>query len=87
MQTKEHPSLEQSSLNKYQTLASNAVLISVGTFGSKLLVFLMVRFYTRIFEPCGLWNGGFAYTNGKLADTAFFIGDHRWCISLCGCKE
>ena len=51
MQTKEHPSLEQSSLNKYQTLASNAVLISVGTFGSKLLVFLMVRFYTGYLSP------------------------------------
>ncbi len=33
-------------MNKYKTLASNTVLISMGTFGSKLLVFLMVRFYT-----------------------------------------
>lgn len=33
-------------MNKYKTLASNTVLISLGTFGSKLLVFLMVRFYT-----------------------------------------
>ena len=33
-------------MNKYKTLASNTALISLGTFGSKLLVFLMVRFYT-----------------------------------------
>ena len=33
-------------MNKYKTLISNTALISFGTFGSKLLVFLMVRFYT-----------------------------------------
>ena len=32
--------------NKYKTLISNTMLISLGTFGSKLLVFFMVRFYT-----------------------------------------
>ena len=34
------------SQNKYKTLLSNTMLISLGTFGSKLLVFFMVRFYT-----------------------------------------
>ena len=34
------------SQNKYKTLMSNTMLISLGTFGSKLLVFIMVRFYT-----------------------------------------
>ncbi len=34
------------SQNKYKTLVSNTMLISLGTFGSKLLVFFMVRFYT-----------------------------------------
>ena len=34
------------SQNKYKTLLSNTMLISLGTFGSKILVFLMVRFYT-----------------------------------------
>lgn len=38
-------------MNRYQTLAANTVLISVGTFGSKLLVFLMVRFYTDYLTP------------------------------------
>ena len=37
--------------NKYKTLVSNTMLISFGTFGSKLLVFLMVRFYTGYLTP------------------------------------
>lgn len=37
--------------NKYKTLVSNTMLISLGTFGSKLLVFLMVRFYTGYLTP------------------------------------
>ena len=37
--------------NKYKTLLSNTLLISLGTFGSKLLVFLMVRFYTGYLTP------------------------------------
>lgn len=38
-------------MNKYKTLAGNTALISIGTFGSKLLVFLMVRFYTSYLTP------------------------------------
>ena len=38
-------------MNKYQTLAANTALISIGTFGSKVLVFLMVRFYTGYLTP------------------------------------
>ena len=38
------------SQNKYKTLLSNTMLISLGTFGSKLLVFFMVRFYTGYLE-------------------------------------
>lgn len=38
-------------MNKYKTLISNTALISVGTFGSKVLVFLMVRFYTSCLTP------------------------------------
>ncbi|MBQ6847621.1 MAG: polysaccharide biosynthesis C-terminal domain-containing protein [Clostridia bacterium] len=39
------------SKNKYNTLLSNTLLISMGTFGSKILVFLMVRFYTDYLTP------------------------------------
>ncbi len=39
------------SQNKYKTLLSNTLLISMGTFGSKILVFLMVRFYTGYLTP------------------------------------
>lgn len=38
-------------MNRYQTLAANTALMSIGTFGSKLLVFLMVRFYTGYLTP------------------------------------
>lgn len=38
-------------MNKYKTLMSNTVLISIGTFSSKLLVFLMTRFYTGYLAP------------------------------------
>ena len=38
-------------MNKYNKLLSNTLLISMGTFGSKILVFLMVRFYTGILSP------------------------------------
>ena len=38
-------------MNKYQTLAANTILMSIGTFGSKLLVFMMVRFYTGYLTP------------------------------------
>lgn len=38
-------------MSKYKTLASNTFLIGVGTFGSKMLVFLMVRFYTGYLTP------------------------------------
>lgn len=37
--------------NKYKTLMDNTFLISLGTFGSKLMTFLMVRFYTGILTP------------------------------------
>lgn len=37
--------------NKYKTLVSNTMLISLGTFSSKLLVFFMVRFYTSYLTP------------------------------------
>lgn len=38
-------------MDKYGKLVSNTMLLSVGSFGSKLLVFLMVRFYTGYLTP------------------------------------
>ena len=37
--------------NKYQTLAGNTVKLGLGTFGSKVLVVLMARFYTEHLSP------------------------------------
>lgn len=39
------------SQNKYKTLLGNTLLISLGTLSSKLLTFLMVRFYTGVLSP------------------------------------
>ena len=40
--------------NKYKTLVSNTMLISLGTFGSKLLVFFMAVSYTHLTLPTKL---------------------------------
>ena len=53
--------------NKYKTLVSNTMLISLGTFGSKLLVFFMVRFYTSYLTPADY--GGLLYTSPSPRDT------------------
>ena len=37
--------------NKYQRLLSNTAILGIGTFSSKLLVFVMVRFYTACLSP------------------------------------
>ena len=36
---------------KYKTLAANTALVSLGTVGSKLMMFFMVRFYTGYMSP------------------------------------
>ncbi|MBQ1261715.1 MAG: oligosaccharide flippase family protein, partial [Clostridia bacterium] len=35
-------------MNRYKKLASNTVILGIGTFGSKLLVFLLMPFYTAM---------------------------------------
>ena len=37
--------------DKYLTLVDNTFLISIGTFGSRLLTFFMMRFYTDMLTP------------------------------------
>ena len=37
--------------SKYEVLINNTLLISTGTFGSKILTFLMTRFYTEALTP------------------------------------
>ncbi len=38
-------------LNKYKKLMSNTIIFSIGTFSSKLLVFLLMPLYTRVLSP------------------------------------
>lgn len=38
-------------MNKYQKLITNTILFALGTFGSKMLVFLLTPYYTRVLSP------------------------------------
>lgn len=38
-------------MDKYKKLLSNTLIFAVGTFSSKVLVFLLVPFYTRVLAP------------------------------------
>ena len=40
-------------MNKYQTLASNTIILAIGQFGSKILVYFMLRFYTSMLGADG----------------------------------
>ena len=35
-------------MNKYQKLASNTIILAIGQFGSKLLVYFMLKYYTSM---------------------------------------
>jgi len=37
-------------LNKYKSLAKNTAIFAIGTFGSKILSFIMVFFYSRAMQ-------------------------------------
>ena len=43
-------------MNKYKTLALNTVVFGIGTFGSKILAFLLTRLYTRYFAGAFVFN-------------------------------
>lgn len=40
-------------MNKYQKLASNTIILAIGQFGSKLLVYVMLKFYTNMLGADG----------------------------------
>lgn len=44
-------------MNKYKKLISNTVIFAIGTFSSKLLVFLLMPFYTRVLTTEELGTG------------------------------
>ena len=43
-------------MNKYKTLALNTVIFAIGSFGSKLLSFLLTRLYTANLDNSGSFN-------------------------------
>ena len=55
-------------MNKYQKLASNTFVLALGQFGSKFLVYVMLRFYTS-------WLGadGFGDVNNIINASALLI--------------
>ena len=42
------PSGRAAPLNRYKQLFSNTVILAIGTFSSKLLVFVLMPLYTRV---------------------------------------
>ena len=40
-------------MNKYKTLATNTIIFAISAFGSKLLVFVLMPFYTRVLNTDG----------------------------------
>ena len=55
-------------MNKYQTLASNTVVLAIGQFSSKLLVYVMLRFYTGM-----LGTDGFSQVTNIVNASALLI--------------
>ncbi len=55
-------------MNKYQTLGSNIVILAIGQFGSKLLVYVMLKFYTSI-----LGTDGFGDVNNIINASSLLI--------------
>lgn len=55
-------------MNKYQTLASNTIVLAIGQFSSKLLVYVMLKFYTS-------WLGtdGFGDVNNIINASSLLI--------------
>lgn len=53
-------------MGKYRFLARNTVIISIGTLLSKLVTFLMVRFYTGVLTPAKYGTGDLLITTVSL---------------------
>ena len=43
-------------MNKYKTLALNTVVFAIGSFGSKILSFLLTNLYTKYFDGAFVYN-------------------------------
>ncbi len=55
-------------MNKYQRLASNTIVLAIGQFGSKMLVYFMLPFYTSM-----LGTAGFGDVNNIINASALLI--------------
>ena len=68
-------------MNRYQKLCSNTVILGIGTFGSKLLVFLLMPLYTAWLTTA---EYGAAEMVTSIANFLIPIGRQtkRWCFPL-----
>lgn len=55
-------------MNKYQTLANNTIILAIGQFGSKMLVYVMLKFYTEM-----LGTDGFGDVNNIINASSLLI--------------
>lgn len=55
-------------MNKYQTLANNTIILAIGQFGSKILVYVMLKFYTDM-----LGTDGFGDVNNIINASSLLI--------------
>lgn len=55
-------------MNKYQTLANNTIVLAIGQFSSKLLVYVMLKFYTDV-----LGDSGFSQVTNTVNVSALLI--------------
>lgn len=55
-------------MNKYQTLANNTIVLAIGQFSSKLLVYVMLKYYTDV-----LGDSGFSQVTNIVNASALLI--------------
>ena len=55
-------------MNKYQTLANNTIILAIGQFGSNMLVYVMLKFYTEM-----LGTDGFGDVNNIINASSLLI--------------
>lgn len=61
-------------MNRYKKLLSNTGLIALGNFGSKLIVFFMVRFYTSCLTPAQYGTADLLMDAAKLLMPVLCVG-------------
>ncbi|MBR1824624.1 MAG: polysaccharide biosynthesis C-terminal domain-containing protein [Ruminococcus sp.] len=67
-------------MNKYKKLAMNTMVFAIGTFGSKILVFLLNRLYTNNFSPHQAGIKSFLFTMALFLQPIFTFALQEYLI-------